>query len=139
MSVVSWIALAVTNASSGAKCKQQGWRLRSKSCLNSMKKLWSVSCLLLSVSVLLIIVHSPRTNVNLLQRSEVVALINTLFRFSESLSAVEHFRQMWRALDEPSSQRIVSAAVQVCSLWTTCLISTNLNYPIACSHPTSRL
>jgi len=70
---------------------------------------------------------SPRTNVNLLQRSEVVALINTLFRLSESLSAVEEFRRMWRALDEPSSQRIVSeiedtTSAQVCFIWT-CPIS----------------
>ena len=55
--------------------------------------------------------------------------MNTLFRFSESLAAVEDFRQMWRTLDEPSSQRIVSEAekvttVQVCSLGTTFSIST---------------
>jgi hypothetical protein len=31
----------------------------------------------------------------LLQRSEVVALFNTLHRTSESLAAVEHFRQMY--------------------------------------------
>jgi len=59
----------------------------------------------------------PRTNINLLQRSEVVALMNTLFRFSESLAAVEDLRKMWRTLDESSSQRIVfetdeAAAVQ---------------------------
>lgn len=50
----------------------------------------------------------PRSNINLLQRSEVVALINTLFRFSESLAIVEEFRKMWRALDEPSSQGFFS-------------------------------
>lgn len=34
-------------------------------------------------------------NPNLLQRSEVVALINTLHRFTESLVFVDEFRQMW--------------------------------------------
>jgi len=38
----------------------------------------------------------PRKNTNLLQRSEVVALFNTLHRFSESLQAVDTFREMWR-------------------------------------------
>jgi len=37
----------------------------------------------------------PSTNSNLLSRSEVVALINTLHRFSESLNAVNDFRDMW--------------------------------------------
>jgi hypothetical protein len=38
---------------------------------------------------------SPKVNPDLLQRSEVVALFNTLHRTSESLAAVEHFRQMY--------------------------------------------
>ena len=38
---------------------------------------------------------SPKINPDLLQRSEVVALFNTLHRTSESLAAVEHFRQMY--------------------------------------------
>ncbi|KAJ7595030.1 hypothetical protein C8J56DRAFT_928239 [Mycena floridula] len=37
----------------------------------------------------------PSTNSNLLQRSEVVALVNTLHRFSESLEAVNQFRKLW--------------------------------------------
>jgi len=37
----------------------------------------------------------PTSNSNLLSRSEVVALINTLHRFSESLNAVGDFRKMW--------------------------------------------
>jgi len=37
----------------------------------------------------------PASNSNLLSRSEVVALINTLHRFSESLVAVNDFRNMW--------------------------------------------
>lgn len=39
---------------------------------------------------------SPRINPDLLQRSEVVALFNTLHRVSESLAAVEQFRKMYR-------------------------------------------
>ena len=31
----------------------------------------------------------------MLQRSEIVAMINTLHRFSESLHATEEFRGMW--------------------------------------------
>ncbi|KAF8517649.1 endoplasmic oxidoreductin [Gautieria morchelliformis] len=37
----------------------------------------------------------PQANPNLLQRSEVVALINTLHRFTESLVFVDEFRKMW--------------------------------------------
>jgi len=49
----------------------------------------------------------------------VVALINTLFRFSESLAAVEDFRQMWRELDASIAEKIVtetetSTAHQAC-------------------------
>lgn len=35
-------------------------------------------------------------NADLLSRTEVVALLNTLHRFSESLHATELFRKMWR-------------------------------------------
>ena len=38
---------------------------------------------------------SPKVNPDLLQRSEVVALFNTLHRVSESLAAVEDFRKMY--------------------------------------------
>ena len=41
------------------------------------------------------LIPSPKVNPDLLQRSEVVALFNTLHRTSESLAAVEHFRQMY--------------------------------------------
>lgn len=34
-------------------------------------------------------------NPHLLQRAEVVALINTAHRFSESLYAVDEFRRLW--------------------------------------------
>ncbi|CAE6478025.1 unnamed protein product [Rhizoctonia solani] len=44
----------------------------------------------------------PQINPNLLQRAEVVALINTLHRFTESLHAVEKFRKMWEAENGPA-------------------------------------
>ncbi|KAF9568061.1 endoplasmic oxidoreductin [Agrocybe pediades] len=52
----------------------------------------------------------PHTNSDLLQRSEVVALMNTLYRFSESLQAVEEFRTMWRALDQKEADKMVKKA-----------------------------
>ncbi|KIJ67955.1 hypothetical protein HYDPIDRAFT_82991 [Hydnomerulius pinastri MD-312] len=52
----------------------------------------------------------PRKNQNLLQRSEVVALINTLHRFSESLHAVERFREMWRNTGDQDSERLIHEA-----------------------------
>jgi ERO1-like protein beta len=39
--------------------------------------------------------YSPGFNPQLLQRSEVVALINTAHRFSESLHFVDEFRRLW--------------------------------------------
>ncbi|KIP04225.1 hypothetical protein PHLGIDRAFT_129668 [Phlebiopsis gigantea 11061_1 CR5-6] len=45
----------------------------------------------------------PKINHNLLTRSEVVALMNTLHRFTESLVAVNDFRKMWAR--EAHSQR----------------------------------
>ena len=56
---------------------------------------------------------SPQTNHDLLQRSEVVALINTLFRFSESLKAVDDFRRIWRNLDSSDTQTIVTEIDQI--------------------------
>jgi len=35
--------------------------------------------------------------------------MNTLFRFSESLHAVESFRQMWRALDSTQAEDLVAS------------------------------
>jgi len=45
----------------------------------------------------------PLSNRNLLTRSEVVALINTLHRFAESLHAINLFRGMWAAEHESYS------------------------------------
>ena len=64
-------------------------------------------------------IYSPAVNHNLLTRSEVVALINTLHRFTESLVAVENFRQMWKR--EAHSERgkllenIEETASKVCT------------------------
>ncbi|KAF8482907.1 endoplasmic oxidoreductin [Russula ochroleuca] len=52
----------------------------------------------------------PRLNANLLQRSEVVALINTLHRFSESLHAVDVFRRLWRESSAEESAKLVREA-----------------------------
>src|SRR6266511_801628 len=51
---------------------------------------------------------SPSSNINLLQRSELVALMNTLYRFSESLIFVDDFRRMWRKLDERTTREIAT-------------------------------
>ena len=53
--------------------------------------------------------HSPR-NSNLLQRSEIVALFNTLFRFSESLESVNDFRRMWSETSVEESKKLVEDA-----------------------------
>ena len=55
---------------------------------------------------------SPRSNRNLLTRSEVVALVNTLHRFAETLHAVNLFRGMWAAEYEARSMKDVSHPCQ---------------------------
>ncbi|KAF9075420.1 hypothetical protein BDP27DRAFT_1257115 [Rhodocollybia butyracea] len=52
----------------------------------------------------------PHTNANLLQRSEVVALVNTLHRFSESLEAVNQFRQLWADMSSTESEQLILEA-----------------------------
>jgi hypothetical protein len=52
----------------------------------------------------------PHRNHNLLQRSEVVALINTLHRFSESLQAAEIFRDMWKKTGESDANHLIEEA-----------------------------
>ncbi|KAF9510641.1 hypothetical protein BS47DRAFT_1377414 [Hydnum rufescens UP504] len=51
----------------------------------------------------------PRLNQNLLTRSEVVALLNTLHRFSESLHVTEEFKRMW---SESHDTAAIVAAVE---------------------------
>ena len=53
---------------------------------------------------------SPKSNVNLLQRSELVALVNTLHRLIESLHAVKEFRRMWAETGVEEERRLVEAA-----------------------------
>lgn len=73
---------------------------------------------------LLISLPSPKLNHALLSRSEVVALINTLHRFTESLHAVNNFRTIWAdaekakkqtLLDATEVQNIPKASVSVCN------------------------
>ncbi|KAL0577628.1 endoplasmic oxidoreductin-1 [Marasmius crinis-equi] len=52
----------------------------------------------------------PNSNHNLLQRSEVVALINTLHRLSESLEAVNQFRKMWSEIDSTETEHLIQEA-----------------------------
>ncbi|CDO77316.1 hypothetical protein BN946_scf184775.g6 [Trametes cinnabarina] len=49
-------------------------------------------------------------NTNLLQRSEVVALINTLHRLVESLHMVQDFRRMWAESSAEEAARLVADA-----------------------------
>ncbi|KAI0743525.1 endoplasmic oxidoreductin [Daedaleopsis nitida] len=51
----------------------------------------------------------PKSNANLLQRSEVVALINTLHRLVESLHMVQDFRRMWAESGVQEEARLVEA------------------------------
>lgn len=62
------------------------------------------------LSELICHVSSPRANAGLLQRAEVVALINTLHRFSESLEAVNDFRVMWSAMSRSDSEKLIIEA-----------------------------
>ncbi|TBU56372.1 endoplasmic oxidoreductin [Dichomitus squalens] len=51
----------------------------------------------------------PKSNANLLQRSEVVALINTLHRLVESLHMVQDFRRMWAETGVEEEARLIQA------------------------------
>lgn len=61
--------------------------------------------------VILILKFNYSPGSNLLQRSEIVALMNTLYRFSESLHAVDKFRDMWRKL-EPRESTMIAEKVE---------------------------
>ena len=58
---------------------------------------------------------SPRHNSNLLSRAELVALVNTLHRLSESLYYVNSFRKMWAETDKLEEQRLLKGAEQLVS------------------------
>ncbi|KAF5358823.1 hypothetical protein D9758_008560 [Tetrapyrgos nigripes] len=55
---------------------------------------------------------SPSSS-TLLQRSEIVALFNTLHRFSESLRAVQQFRNMWSESEEIRTQMETELEIEV--------------------------
>lgn len=55
---------------------------------------------------------SPKINPDLLQRSEVVALFNTLHRISESLASVEQFRQIYAATQKAETEASKVKAVK---------------------------
>ncbi|KAL1705002.1 hypothetical protein EV121DRAFT_204574 [Schizophyllum commune] len=52
----------------------------------------------------------PNANAGLLTRQEVVALINTLHRFAESLHATNVFREMWQQTNEDESEKLITEA-----------------------------
>jgi ERO1-like protein beta len=82
-----------------AKCQLWG-KIQTTGIATAMKILFELDELALD----------PITNPNLLQRSEVVALVNTLHRLSESLHAVENFRRMWADTDDEASARLIRDA-----------------------------
>ncbi|RDB25485.1 Endoplasmic reticulum oxidoreductin-1 [Hypsizygus marmoreus] len=55
----------------------------------------------------------PYSNANLLQRSEVVALMNTLYRFIESLDSVNKFRTMWSEMNSTDSEELITKTEQL--------------------------
>lgn len=61
-------------------------------------------------------VLDPRLNSNLLSHSEVVALINTLHRFTESLYYVNDFRKMWAESSEHEEASLIHEAAKQTSI-----------------------
>ncbi|KAI5123702.1 hypothetical protein M0805_001728 [Coniferiporia weirii] len=55
----------------------------------------------------------PKSNSDLLTRSEVVALINTMHRFTESLYFVNNFRRMWADAPEEESDELIQEAEKI--------------------------
>jgi hypothetical protein len=55
-----------------------------------------------SVEFTTFISFSAKTNPGLFERSEIIALINTINRLSESLRAVDKFRKIYQAKTNPS-------------------------------------
>ncbi|KAF9482120.1 endoplasmic oxidoreductin [Pholiota conissans] len=84
----------------------------------------------------------PYANSDLLHRSEVVALINTLYRFSESLAAVDDFRRIWRKLDAADTDKIATEVEKSTSPHAKVSSPVNEEYPAnyfnaACAHSVS--
>jgi hypothetical protein len=97
----SWTALAATSAGSGESFRSRELELLLRSFSSWTRRLWSKlpylfyawfrgfkgnSLIGIAFSVRYL---SPKKNPGLLSRSEIVALFNTLHRFSESLHSVE--------------------------------------------------
>lgn len=61
----------------------------------------------------------PKANHNLLQRSEVVALMNTLHRLSENLEAVNRFRAMWSEISPSETEHLILEAKKAVKTSTT--------------------
>jgi len=55
----------------------------------------------------------PKANPNLLQRSEIVALFNTLHRMSESLYAIEVFRKLYAETQAEDIKRLEASKVKL--------------------------
>ncbi|PPQ77193.1 hypothetical protein CVT25_011039 [Psilocybe cyanescens] len=86
----------------------------------------------------------PRANSDLLQRSEVVALVNTLFRFSESLKAVDTFRKLWQEMDAAEAENIVKQTEKATAAHAQAFHSANVDYSrnyfdVACEQSMSAL
>lgn len=69
----------------------------------------------------LTVLRSHDINSHLLSRSEVVALINTLHRLTESLHFVNDFRRMWAEADAEFSKELIREA-DVAVSGTVCLV-----------------
>lgn len=63
------------------------------------------------VSLTECIISSPRLNQNLLSRWEIVALLNVLHRFTESLHATEDFRRLWTERKTREREAALKAAL----------------------------
>lgn len=66
----------------------------------------------------------------MLHRSEVVALINTLHRFSESLEAVNDFRIMWAETNAKDSAKLVQEAEALVSAYARVRLSSEKVVPL---------
>lgn len=75
--------------------------------------------------------YSPHLNSQLLSRSEVVALINTLHRFTESLSAVNDFRKLWAETDKQEEERLLSEVNKVLESGTSSTLPSSSSKPHA--------
>ncbi|KAJ3480034.1 hypothetical protein NLI96_g8643 [Meripilus lineatus] len=74
---------------------------------------------------------NPHLNSQLLSRSEVVALINTLHRFTESLSAVNDFRKLWAETDKQEEERLLSEVNKVLESGTSSTLPSSSSKPHA--------